>query len=115
MLINKNNDIKANEIEGEFGIKLLKNDQIIGYISLQTCETGWEYTITDENYKCLDGGFYDVTGIVSVQDFLKNIDKYTLKDLLKENPDEYEFIDYDDLDEVIMKNWNLRMIEEIEK
>lgn len=115
MLINKNNDPKANEIEGEFGIKLLKNDRIIGYISLQTCETGWEYTITDENYKDLDGGFYDVTSVVTVQDFLRNVDKYTLKDLLKENPDEYEFIDYDDLDESIMQNWDLPYAMEVEK
>ncbi|MBQ9928169.1 MAG: nucleotidyltransferase domain-containing protein, partial [Lachnospiraceae bacterium] len=62
------------------------------FVSIQTCDDGYDYSIYDANYKLLDGGVYDNTDI-SIHVALKDI----LEDIGVTERDERIPVDYEEL------------------
>lgn len=62
------------------------------FVSIQTCDDGYDYSIFDANYKLLDGGVYDNPDI-SIHAALKDI----LEDIGVTEQDERVLIDYEQL------------------
>ena len=62
------------------------------FVSIQTCDDGYDYSIFDANYKLLDGGVYDNTDI-SIHVALKDI----LEDIGVTERDERIPVDYEEI------------------
>lgn len=84
---------------GQFGVELLKDDITIGYILLQDTEDGWDYTLLTIDCTEIDGGVYEESEqTLTVLDVIKDLaESMEYCQLLVEVPNEYAFVDYDEL------------------
>ena len=83
------NDNPDSEVKEPEQMAFSINDK---FVSIQTCDDGYDYSIYDANYKLLDGGVYDNTDI-SIHVALKDI----LEDIGVTERDERISVDYEEL------------------
>ena len=83
------NDNPDSEVKEPEQMAFSINDK---FVSIQTCDDGYDYSISDANYKLLDGGVYDNPDI-SIHAALKDI----LEDIGVTERDERIPVDYEEL------------------
>ena len=83
------NDNPDSEVKEPEQMAFSINDK---FVSIQTCDDGYDYSIFDANYKLLDGGVYDNPDI-SIHAALKDI----LEDIGVTERDERITVDYEEL------------------
>lgn len=89
----------SDAIFGQYGVELAYDNLIIGYLLLQDTECGWDYTLLAPNCMEIDGGVYEESEqALTVLDVIKDLaESLEYCQLLEEVPNEYAFVDYDEL------------------
>lgn len=89
----------SDAILGQYGVKLAYDNLIVGYLLLQDTECGWDYTLLAPNCTEIDGGVYEESEqALTVLDVIKDLaESLEHCQLLVEVPNEYAFVDYDEL------------------
>lgn len=89
----------SDAILGQYGVELAYDNLIVGYLLLQDTECGWDYTLLAPNCTEIDGGVYEESEqALTVLDVIKDLaESMEYCQLLVEVPNEYAFVDYDEL------------------
>lgn len=100
-LENRQKDFRFTEWSGAFGLKISKDNKPLGYILMVRTKSFWECELTDNNYKDLSSPVYLGSAVSDIQSVLERLEEdYHGLEFIKAYgvmPDNYEFVDYDEL------------------